>query len=44
MLQAMKPHLVTEYEIRDKLGNVKRTYQGNSEPGLEPDKVIIIVR
>jgi len=41
-LSAMKPHMVTEYEIRDKMGNVKRTYPG-SNPKPTPDKLIINV-
>ena len=39
-MQPLKPHLVTEYEIRDKTGNIKRTYKPHN-PNLQPDKVII---
>ena len=39
-MEHMKPHLITEYEIRDKSGNIKRTYPVE-KPNLEPDKMII---
>ena len=40
--QAMKPHINTVYEIRDKMGNVKRTYS-DELPELKPDLVTISV-
>ncbi len=39
-MEHMKPHLITEYEIRDKSGNIKRTYPFE-KPDLKPDKMII---
>jgi len=38
----MKPHIITEYEIRDKNGNVKNTFS-RGKPKFQPDKLIINV-